>query len=207
MYKTIKAESIAEFVEKKSRFIGHIAPVATVDEATAFIEKISKQHYNATHNVFAYMLKDGNISRCSDNGEPQGTAGVPVLDVIKKEGLVDVCIVATRYFGGTMLGAGGLVRAYSHTASIAVSSAEVLTMISCVRFSLTCDYSFYGTVSYVAPQFGVKIENSDFLDAVTLTLLAQDSDFEQFKQHIFDISNGTVSCNIIEQIFYAKEWF
>lgn len=207
MYKTIKAESIAEFVEKKSRFIGHITPVTTIEQAITFIEKISKQHYNATHNVFAYSLLAGGVFRCSDNGEPQGTAGVPVLDVIRKEGLTDVCVVATRYFGGTMLGAGGLVRAYSHTASIAVAAAEVLTMVSCARFTLACDYSFYGTVSYVAPQFGIKIENSEFLDVVTLTLLAEKVGFEQFNQHIFDISNGTVSCNLVEEIYYAKEWF
>lgn len=107
-YKTVRAESQDEFVERKSRFIGYIAPVKTEKEAQDFIVKISKQHFDATHNVYAYVLRDGMTRRYSDNGEPQGTAGVPVLDVLLKEGLTDVCVVVTRYFGGIMLGAGGL---------------------------------------------------------------------------------------------------
>ncbi len=123
-YITIKEFATDDFVEKKSRFIGYIMPVKTEQEATDFITKISKKHHDATHNVYAYILRDGQVKRYSDNGEPQGTAGIPVLDVLQKEGLVDICIVVTRYFGGVMLGAGGLVRAYSHCASIAVRAAQ-----------------------------------------------------------------------------------
>ena len=112
-YITVKNSGEDEFVEKRSRFIGYCKPVKTQDEAVSFINEIRSKHWDATHNVYAYVLSDGQIMRYSDDGEPQGTAGVPVLDVIKKMGIVDVVVVVTRYFGGIMLGAGGLVRAYS----------------------------------------------------------------------------------------------
>ena len=113
-YRTIKNESQDEFVVKKSRFIGYVKPVKTVEEAQEFISAIKTKHWDATHNVYAYVLRDGGVRRFSDDGEPQGTAGIPSLDVLIKENVVDCCVVVTRYFGGIMLGAGGLVRA-SHT--------------------------------------------------------------------------------------------
>ena len=111
-YSTIKESASAEFVEKKSRFIGYIAPVKTAEDAAAFIAEIKRKHWDATHNVSAYLLKNGQ-KKYSDDGEPQGTAGMPMLDVLEKENLTDVCVVGTRYFGGILLGGGGLVRAYS----------------------------------------------------------------------------------------------
>ena len=118
-YRTVKAFGSAEFTEKRSRFIGWCQPVQTQEEAVAFVENIRSRHWDATHNVYAYRLRDGQLQRYSDDGEPQGTAGMPVLDVLQKSNLVDVVVVATRYFGGILLGGGGLVRAYSHTSSIA----------------------------------------------------------------------------------------
>ena len=109
-YKTVEFESKDEFIEKKSRFIGYVKPVKTQEEATEFINAIKSKHWDATHNVSAYVLRDNNIQRSSDDGEPSGTAGVPTLDVLLKEGIVDTCVVVTRYFGGTLLGAGGLIR-------------------------------------------------------------------------------------------------
>ena len=112
-YKTIELEADDFFIEKKSRFIGYAKPIKTQQEALDFIAKIKSKHWDATHNVYAYVLRENNIQRYSDDGEPGGTAGVPMLDVLLKEGVVDACVVGTRYFGGTLLGAGGLVRAYS----------------------------------------------------------------------------------------------
>ena len=123
-YRTIRAAASAEFVEKRSRFIGYISPVTTQEDAAAFIDSIRSKHWDATHNVPAYIIREGNICRFSDDGEPQGTAGMPALNVLQKEGLTDCVLVVTRYFGGILLGGGGLVRAYSHAAKIAVDAGH-----------------------------------------------------------------------------------
>ncbi|MDE6746466.1 MAG: YigZ family protein, partial [Oscillospiraceae bacterium] len=127
-YSTVRGSADASFTEKKSEFIGHIRHVETEEEAVDFINEIRASHRKAKHNVYAYILREGNTSRYSDDSEPQGTAGVPVLEVLRKEGLTDVCCVVTRYFGGILLGGGGLVRAYSHSAKIAVDASERLIM-------------------------------------------------------------------------------
>lgn len=199
-YKTIVEFSTAEFIEKKSRFIGYIAHVETIDQAMSFIEKIKKEHYNATHNVFAYSLRNGQAYRYSDDGEPQGTAGMPVLDVIKKEGLIDVCIVATRYFGGIMLGGGGLVRAYSHTATIAVQSAQIVNMVWCAVISLKCDYSLYGKLTYIFPQHDIIVEKSDFSDIVSLELLLEKSKLQKFSKQVTEISNAQAEITILSEM-------
>ncbi len=200
-YKTIKEYGCDEFVEKKSRFIGYAMPVKTSQEALDFIAKIKSKHYDATHNVSAYIIKDENIKRYSDDGEPQGTAGVPSLDVLEKQGLVNVCVVVTRYFGGIMLGAGGLVRAYSHGAKIAIDAAKVITMADCVRFTLTLDYNLYGKINYIIPNYNIRTENSDFTDTITLTLLILKERFEAFKKQVCEITNGSVEPVIIEEVF------
>ena len=198
-YRTVEAYAAAEFVEKKSRFIGHIAPAASSQEALAFIEKISKEHWNASHNVYAYILREERISRCSDQGEPQGTAGVPVLDVLQKEGLTDVCVVVTRYFGGTLLGTGGLVRAYSHGAKIAVEAAHILEMAPCCLLKVECDYSFYGKLSYLLPNYGVRMENQDFGGAVILTFWMRSDRKDEFTQALTELSNGQYTTEILRE--------
>ena len=145
-YFTISQPAEASFIEKRSEFIGCIAPVSTKDEAVEFINSIKSKHRKAKHNVYAYILRKDNISRYSDDGEPQGTAGVPVLDVLKKRGLTDVCVVVTRYFGGILLGGGGLVRAYSHAAAIACDAAHIMNMCVCKKIKIECDYSLSDSV-------------------------------------------------------------
>ena len=139
-YYTISKPANDSFIEKRSEFIGYIAPVKTNDEAVDFINSIKAMHRKARHNVYAYILRNDNISRYSDDGEPQGTAGVPVLDVLQKRGLTDVCVVVTRYFGGILLGGGGLVRAYSHAASLACDAAHIMNMCLCRRLKIKTDY-------------------------------------------------------------------
>ena len=156
-YKTIYDPAQASFIEQKSEFIGYIAPVKTNEEAVAFIESVKAQHRKARHNCYAYVLRDGMISRYSDDGEPQGTAGPPILDVIQKSGLTDVCIVVTRYFGGILLGKGGLTRAYSTGASMAVNAAGLMIMCEAYELTLTLDYSLYDKINYVLPDFEIKI--------------------------------------------------
>ena len=172
-YITIKDFAEASFTEKHSEFIGYVKPVKTNDEAVEFINEIRARHRKATHNVYAYILRDGNISRYSDDGEPQGTAGIPVLEVLKKRGLTDICCVVTRYFGGILLGGGGLVRAYSHSASLAVNCAQIMDMQECYRVFINSDYSLYGKINYVLPEFVIKLVNSDFGDSVTLEMLVK----------------------------------
>ena len=137
-YKTVLQEAQDDFVEKRSRFIGYVRPVSTEAEALAFIAEKKSKHWDASHNVYAYILRDGGVMRYSDDGEPQGTAGIPVLDVLQKSGVTDVVVVATRYFGGILLGGGGLVRAYSHTASIALQAAGIVTMRECLMLEVLC---------------------------------------------------------------------
>lgn len=191
-YNTIASYSDASFVEKKSEFIGHIMPVKTNDEAVEFINKIKSENRKATHNVYAYIVRDGNISRYSDDGEPQGTAGVPVLDVLKKEGLTDVCCVVTRYFGGILLGGGGLVRAYSHSASIAVNSAQRVIMLSCYKFDITVDYNLYGKLTYAFPGYEVKIVDTVFDTDVTVSLYAKSEIADKLEKDLVELTNGNI---------------
>lgn len=167
-YITVKAEGADEFIEKKSRFIGACRPVRTEEEALAFIAEKRSKYWDASHNVYAYVLRENGIQRFSDDGEPQGTAGIPVIETLKKAGVVDAVIVATRYFGGILLGGGGLIRAYSHTASIALAAAEKVTMRECLLFTASCDYSSYGRVQGVIPECGGVLDGTEFLENVTL---------------------------------------
>ncbi|MBE6874534.1 MAG: YigZ family protein [Ruminococcus albus] len=189
-YTTVYEYASDSFTEKKSEFIGHICPVKTAEEAVAFIEHIKSQNRKARHNVYAYVLRDGNTSRYSDDGEPQGTGGVPVIDVINKAGLTDVCVVVTRYFGGVLLGASGLVRAYSQACSLAVAAARKMEMCECSRVSFSCDYTLYGRVSYLLPEFGVITEKEDFADTVNLSVLCKSELVEELKRKLTDVSNG-----------------
>lgn len=189
-YMTVYEYATDSFIEKKSEFIGHIMPVKTADEAIGFINRIKAEHRKARHNVYAYVLREGNASRYSDDGEPQGTGGVPVLDVINKAGLTDVCVVVTRYFGGVLLGASGLVRAYSQACTLAVNAARKMEMCECSRFSFSCDYNMYGKISYVLPEFEVITEKEDFADTVNITALVRSEKIAAFVKKLTDISNG-----------------
>lgn len=191
-YNTIYAPAQDSFIEKKSEFIGYIAPVKTSEEAMDFINKIKAENRKATHNVYAYILRNDNTSRYSDDDEPQGTAGVPVLDVLKKEGLTDVCCVVTRYFGGILLGGGGLVRAYSHSAKIAVDAAEKMIMCSCFKVDFSIDYNLYGKITYILPDFDVKILSTDFTSEITISLLVKSENYEDFKNKMTDITKGEI---------------
>ncbi len=191
-YFTISSVSSASFIEKRSEFIGCIAPVHTPKEAVDFINSIKAQHRKAKHNVYAYILRHDNISRYSDDGEPQGTAGVPVLDVLKKRCLTDVCIVVTRYFGGILLGGGGLVRAYSHAASIACDAADIMDMRLCHRLRITADYSLYGKIAYILPGYSVITVNSDFAADVSLEILVLSEKMNALCSELTEASNGRI---------------
>ena len=200
-YKTVELEASDFFIEKKSKFIGYVKPVKTQEEAAEFINTIKSKHWDATHNVYAYVLRENKIQRCSDDGEPSGTAGVPVLDVILKEGVFDVCVVATRYFGGTLLGAGGLVRAYSHTSKIALDAGHIITMAQCSVAEVKVDYSFYERLNNLLTEFSANVINSDFADTVTITFSVKENLFEYFNERLTDISNGKYKSEYKSSIF------
>lgn len=189
-YKTVEFENSDDFIEKKSRFIGYVKPVKTSDEALEFINKIKSKHWDATHNVYAYVLKENNIQRYSDDGEPSGTAGVPVLDVILKNGLVDVCVVVTRYFGGILLGAGGLVRAYSHGSKIALESGNIITMAPCKILSVKVDYSFYERMNILLSEFNSNIEETLFEESVKITFSLKEDKVMLLSEKLTEQSNG-----------------
>ena len=192
-YRTIAKQAQDEFVEKRSRFIGYAKPVQTEAEATAFIAEIKSSHWDATHNVYAYVLREGQLQRYSDDGEPQGTAGIPVLDVLQKSHVTDTVLVVTRYFGGILLGGGGLVRAYSHGASIALQAAGVITMRECSLLRLTCDYSQYGRVGSLIPECGGVVDDTQFTEAVTLSFHMAPEQKGAFARQLADATNGQVT--------------
>ena len=165
-YKTVEREAKDEFIEQRSRFIGYVKPVTTEEEALAFINEKRQKHWDATHNVYAYSLREGQLRRYSDDGEPHGTAGMPTLDVILKSDVTDVVVVVTRYFGGILLGTGGLVRAYTKGARIALDAGGIITMESCVVASVKCDYSRYGRISSLIPANGGFIDDTAFSDCI-----------------------------------------
>ena len=200
-YKTVEKEASDFFIEKKSKFIGYAKPVKTQEEAVEFISKIKSKYWDATHNVYAYVLRENNIQRYSDDGEPSGTAGVPVLDVMLKESLVDVCVVATRYFGGTLLGAGGLVRAYSHTSKIALEAAGIITMAQCSVMSAEVDYSFYDRLNILLSDFSAVILNTSFSDKVCVEFSVKENIADLLNAKLIDVSNGKYALKFLRSEF------
>lgn len=165
-YITIKNESHVKFYEKKSLFIGHACPVSDEESASAFLTGIKNEYPDATHNVYAYAIRYNNIMRYSDAGEPQGTAGMPVLDAIRKKGVSDAVVVVTRYFGGILLGGGGLVRAYSKSASNALEEAGIITMSPHEQYMFSCGYSEYEKVKKELAILGACEKSSEFSEDV-----------------------------------------
>lgn len=200
-YKTVEKEASDFFIEKKSKFIGYAKPVKTQEDALEFISKIKSKHWDATHNVYAYVLRDNNIQRYSDDGEPSGTAGVPVLDVMLKESLVDACVVATRYFGGTLLGTGGLVRAYSHTSKIALEAAGIITMAQCSIMSAEVDYSFYDRLNILLSDFSAVILNTSFSDKVCVEFSVKENIVDLLNAKLIDVSNGKYALKFLRSEF------
>ena len=201
-YRTIRSEAQASFTEKRSRFIGHAKPVVSQEEATEFIREIREENREATHNVYAYLLREGLAQRYSDDGEPQGTAGIPVLDVLRKAGVTDCAVVVTRYFGGVLLGAGGLVRAYSRAASLALDAAEKTEMAACREASLRCSYSFYGRVAPLVAKFGGAVDGESFAAEVTLSFHILCESADAFRSAFADATYGSGQLTLAGKKYY-----
>lgn len=204
-YITVKQEADDEFIERKSRFIGSCRPVRTEQEALDFIAGLKTKYWDASHNVYAYILRENGVQRFSDDGEPQGTAGIPVLDTLKKAGVVDVVVVATRYFGGILLGGGGLIRAYSHTASIALAAAKKITMRECLLMSTVCDYSLYGKAAAVIPECGGVVDGTDFQESVTLRFHLDPALLSALEKRLADATSGKCALQTEGKQFFQFE--
>ncbi len=201
-YKTIGGSAEARFIEKKSEFIGYIRHTETEAEALAFLAEIRAMHRKATHNCYAYLLRENNISRHSDDGEPSGTAGAPIYEVLRREGLTDVTCVVTRYFGGILLGTGGLTRAYTQGAKLAVDAAELRCMDTARRIRLTLAYPLYGKIGKILSEFDVRTESEEFSAEVVLTAAVRAERAEQLKTALDDLSAGEILTENIEEIEY-----
>ena len=198
-YLTVFEEAEAEYVEKRSKFIATLRHVETEEEALSFIEEMRSKYWDARHNCFAYITAGGKLSRFSDDGEPHGTAGKPILDVIAGSELTDVAVVVTRYFGGVLLGTGGLVRAYSKSAKDAVLNAKIAEMIPCTILSTTCEYTDHGKLLSVIELAGGQIETTDFTDKVKVVYKLRDEDVEGFLKNIKETFSARIEAEVLEK--------
>lgn len=189
-YKTVRQFASDELVEKRSRFIGYCKPVTTQDEAVAFINEIKTKHWDARHNVYAYVIRAEGVSRYSDDNEPQGTAGIPVLDAIRKRDITDCVVVVTRYFGGVLLGAGGLVRAYSAAAKLAIDAAQEREMVMCSVCTLSCSYTMYGRIPALIASFDGMVDDSSFTDEVSLVFHLPEDKLPALNKALSEESSG-----------------
>ncbi len=170
-----------------------------------FISGLKTKYWDASHNVYAYMLREGNIQRFSDDGEPQGTAGIPVIEAMKKSGVTDAVVVATRYFGGILLGGGGLIRAYSHTATIALAAAQRVRMKRCLKLSIACSYDSYGRVQAIVPECGGIVDDTAFTDSVTLYLHLEPELLEGLARRLADATSGRAVIERRGEEFYPLD--
>lgn len=185
--------SEAEFVEKRSRFIGQVCPVETEEEARSFIEGVKKEHHDARHNCWCYLIREGNILRYSDDGEPQGTAGQPMLEVFQRAGVTNAVCVVTRYFGGILLGTGGLLRAYTRSAKDALEAAGISVVRRWVQEKVSCAYNQFELVRREALACNGVIENTEYGTGVELSLLIPEEQAEQFAHRITEVTAGSVA--------------
>lgn len=209
--KIILERTQAEIVEKKSRFIANIAPVNSEEEAIEFIEGIRKKYYDARHNCYAYIIgEDGEKKKCSDDGEPQRSAGMPMMDVLENQGYFNIVAVVTRYFGGTLLGVGGLIRAYQRAVIKALTLSKIGEIHIGVRVKYKMGYDFYGKVKYIAESENAVIEDTSFDDKVTISLIFEDKENERLQKKIMEETNANVSKVFSEKIRYITtegKWY
>lgn len=199
-YKTVFDYGEDEIIINKSRFIGYAMPINSEKEALEFIEKIKTKHRDATHNVYAYVVgMDSNIQRFSDDGEPSGTAGIPVLEVIKKEDIRNVVVVVTRYFGGIKLGAGGLVRAYTKGAKLALDAAKIVEMVLHKKIKIRIDYTLYGKIENFLLSGQYFVDETIFDDKVNIFVYIENNELGKFKDLIMDMTNGKCEFEILEE--------
>ncbi len=203
---TVSKEAVAETEEKKSRFIATVRPVSTEEEAQAFISGLKAKYWNATHNVYAYYICAENVQqKFSDDGEPSGTAGLPVLEAIKKLDVQDCAVVVTRYFGGTLLGASGLVRAYGKCAALGIEAAGIIRKQLCIQADVLIDYSMLGKLQAVAAAQGYMIKDTIYAQDVHMQIYVPVDEIEAFNAVVTEASNGRALITIGEKVYVTKD--
>ena len=204
-YNTVLEGGTGEIVEKKSRFIATVRPVKNEEEALAFLEEMRKKYWDARHNCYAYSIgKNREFTRCSDDGEPSGTAGRPMLDVILGEDIYNVAVVVTRYFGGVLLGTGGLVRAYSKAVQEGLAGSLVIEKKKGISLKVTTDYTGIGKIQYIAGERQIPILDSEYTDKVVLKLLVPDAETEAVQKAITEGTNGRAGMEKEKELYFAK---
>ena len=205
-YKTLRQSASDEFIINKSRFIGYGSPAQTEEEALAFLKGIREKHKDATHNCYAYVIgRNAGIMRYSDDGEPGGTAGLPIMEVLKTQGVVNCCVVVTRYFGGILLGAGGLVRAYTQGCVTALKASGVVVMEPSQQYLCEVGYPLWDKVQYALKSLPVQLVGSEFTTAVTFTLLVREKDAQQVLDTLTRVTDGKIETLLEEESFAGWE--
>ena len=209
--KIILENKEAEIVEKKSRFIANIAMVSSEEEALEFIDKIKKKYYDARHNCYAYIIgEDGNKKKCSDDGEPQRSAGMPMMEVLENQGYFDIVAVVTRYFGGTLLGVGGLIRAYQGAVIEVLANTKTGEIKDGFRVQYKFGYDFYGKIKYIADSENIVIEDTVFDEMVTISLIFEKETCERLQKKLVEETNANIEKLLIEKIKYITvddKWY
>lgn len=204
LYKTVYQGGVGEVVIKKSRFIATVCPVETEEKAMEFIDSMKKKYWDATHNCSAFIVGDTKqIMRCSDDGEPSKTAGWPMLDVLIGQQLTNLCVVVTRYYGGTLLGTGGLVKAYQSATIEGLNQSTIITKQLGCNIHIMTDYNFIGKIQYLIGQEAYHILNSEYTDHVSLHVLVPPSHTRNFINKVIEVTNGTATVTEKEQIYFA----
>ncbi len=203
-YKTLREAATDEYIIHKSRFLCHAAPVQTEEAALAFLNEKRRQYRDANHNCYAYVIgQNAGIMRYSDDGEPGGTAGMPMMEALKARGVVDCCVVVTRYFGGILLGAGGLVRAYSHSCALAVKKAGVVVMLPSERWLIDVPYPMWDKVSHTLAALPVQTEQTEFLTSVQATLLIRQRDAQDIMNKLTQETNARMDSLLLDELYAA----
>ncbi|WP_434797601.1 YigZ family protein [Terrisporobacter vanillatitrophus] len=205
-YKTLHKFGEDEYIVEKSTFIGYAKPIKTEEEAIEFVNEMKKKHKDATHNVWAYTVGENmNIQRYSDDGEPQGTAGIPTLEVIKKEDLRDVVVVVTRYFGGIKLGAGGLVRAYTKGAKIGIEAGIVIEKVKYTEVKIKIEYTQLGKIQNEIMNLGFTVKDTIYSEEVEIIVYSKVQDVESLKDRIIDITSGTADVSLGDEYYLSEK--
>lgn len=203
-YKTVYQGKSGEIIEKKSRFIATVRLVETEEEALSFIEEMKKKYWNATHNCFAYVIGEHRETvRCSDDGEPSGTAGKPMLDVLLGEEMYNTAVVVTRYFGGTLLGTGGLVRAYSKAVQEGLAQSSIIVKQYGAILKIETDYNGLGKIQYLIGERKIPVLDSEYTDKVQIRIILPEKETDRFVRELTEATNGRVKTEIIEKLYYA----
>ena len=202
-YRTVGYDAVAEIEVKRSKFIAHVFPVDNESDALLHLQDVKKQYTDASHNVYAYIIDENNIFRYSDDGEPGGTAGMPVLDVMRKQNIVDCLIVVTRYFGGTLLGTGGLVRAYSDCGALGLENAKIITRNLCNIIEIACDYNLSGKILHYMHTNNIGVMDTIYEDLVKIIVPTLPENTDKFFKELDDLTNATAQHTILRNEYIS----